>query len=315
MRIVMPGGTGQVGGFVARWLQSQGHSVQIIGRSVSDPALRWDARTLGDWADAIDGADAVIQLTGRSVNCRYNWPNLREMMNSRVDSALVVGQAIAQAQKPPAVWLQASTATIYPHTLGPALDEGAPVGQPTPGVPAYWSYSVNIARSWELALMRQPLPHTRRVAMRFGFAMSPDRGGVFDWLMWVVRRGLGGPFYSGNQFVSWVTDRDVAGAIGQMLADDRLEGPVNVTAPEPLTNQRFMAVLRQAAGVRVGLPVLPGMAEAGAWMLGTDVELMRKSRRAVPAKLLNAGFTFQDSCWEDAAPDLVRRWRNGEVLG
>ena len=315
MRIVMPGGTGQVGQFVAGFLRARGHTVQVIGRSVEDPALRWDGRTLGPWADAIDGADAVINLAGRTVNCRYHWRNLNQMMNSRVESATVLGEAIARAKDPPKVWLQASTATIYAHTFGPPHTEAEGVlGSHTEGRPAYWTYSVNIARSWEMALRQADTPHTRKVAMRFGFAMGPDQGGVFDWLMWVVRRGLGGPFYGGQQYVSWVVDEDVARAIAFLLKHDELEGVVNVTAPEPLRNRDFMRDLRAAAGVPVGLPVVPGMAELGAWMLGTDVELMRKSRRVVPERLLQAGFTFQHPSWPEAATRLVERWRAGDTL-
>lgn len=315
MRIVMPGGTGQVGQFVAGHLRALGHEVVVIGRKVPEPELRWDGRTLGPWAKAIDGADAVVNLAGRTVNCRYHWRNLNQMMNSRVESAMVLGEAIRRAERPPKVWLQASTATIYAHTHGPAHTESEGViGSHASGRPAYWTYSVNIARSWELALRQADTPHTRRVAMRFGFAMSPDRGGIFDWLMWLVQRGLGGPFYGGQQYVSWISDRDLAAAIVFLLERDDLEGAVNVTAPEPLPNRAFMRHLREAAGAPVGLPVLPGMAEIGAWMLSTDVELMRKSRRVVPERLLQAGFEFQDPSWPRAAADLYARWRDGDSL-
>ncbi len=315
MRVVMPGGTGQIGMFIAGWLRSQGHTVQVIGRSVEDPALRWDGRTLGPWADAIDGADAVVNLAGRTVNCRYHWRNLNQMMNSRVESAMVLGEAIARAKHPPRVWLQASTATIYAHTFGePHTEADGVLGSHTPGRPPYWTYSVNIARSWELAMRQADTPHTRRVAMRFGFAMSPDPGGIFDWLMWLVNRGLGGPFYGGQQYVSWIVDIDLARAIGLLLEADHVDGVVNLTAPEPVPNRDFMRALRHAAGVPVGIPVVPGMAELGALMLGTDVELMRKSRRVVPARLTQEGFAFEHPSWPDAAVDLVKRWRAGDRL-
>ena len=153
MRIVITGGTGQLGQVLARWLRDKGHHVDIVGRSVADPALRWDGRTEGPWVRAIDGADAVINLAGRTVNCRYNWPNLNEMMRSRLDSATLVGEAIASAKVPPKVWLQATTATIYAHTHGPAHTEATGVlGGDEAGVPAYWTYSVHIAKAWELAL-------------------------------------------------------------------------------------------------------------------------------------------------------------------
>ena len=314
MRIVMPGGTGQIGTFLDRWLTDRGHQVLVIGRGVSDPSLRWDGRAQGAWSEVIDGADAVINLTGRSVNCRYHWRNLNEMMRSRIDSTLAVGQAIAAAEHPPAVWLQASTATIYAHTLGAPNTEGAgTLGGLEPDVPPYWAHSVAIARSWELALASIDTPRTRRTALRTGFTMSPDPGGVFDVLMWVVNRGLGGPFCGGSQFVSWIVDEDLARAVEFLLAHE-LDGPVNLTAPNPLPNRAFMAQLRRHAGVAVGLPVTPWMAEVGAAMLRTDTELMRKSRRVVPERLLHAGFQFRWPTWDAAAASLVSRWRHGELL-
>jgi uncharacterized protein (TIGR01777 family) len=293
-------------------LREAGHDVQIIGRSAHDPAFRWDGRTLDRWAQAIDGADVVVNLAGRSVNCRYHWANLTEMMRSRVDSATVVGQAIAAASSPPKVWLQASTASIYPHHLGEPLDETFSVGDPGRGAPDYWSYSVSIARAWELAQQAAPTPRTRKVALRTGFAMSPDAGGVFDVLLWLVRVGLGGRFRSGAQYVSWMGDRDLVGAVQHLIADEGLEGPVNLTCPDPLPNQQFMQQLRRAAGVRFGLPILPGMDRVGALLLQTDVELMHKSRRVRPQKLLDAGYRFAMPDWESASVDLVERWRRSE---
>lgn len=308
MRIVVPGGTGQLGQVLRRSLEADGHEVLVIGRGVPEASLRWDGRTGGAWEQVIDGADAVVNLAGRSVNCRYHWQNLNLMLHSRVDSALAVGRAIAKAKRPPAVWLQASTASIYAHTYGPAHTEAAgTLGGHEPDAPAYWGYSVSIARAWELALHRHPTPHTRKVALRTGFTMSPDRDGVFDWLLWLVRRGLGGPFLGGRQYVSWIHDADLCGAI-RFAIDNPVQGPLNLTAPQPLPNAAFMAQLRQAAGQRFGVPILPGMAQMGAWMLGTDVELMAKSRRVVPAALLDAGYTFAFPTWEPAARDLVARW-------
>ena len=183
MRVVIPGGTGQIGGFLARWFRAGGDEVLIVGRSVADPALRWDARSDGPWFEAIDGADLVINMTGRTVNCRYHWSNLNEMMRSRIDSCLAVGRAIAAAKHP------------------------------------------------------------------------------------------------------------------------------------PIPNREFMAVLREAAGAPFGLPVWPGIAELGAIFLQTDVELMRKSRCVAPGKLLDAGYRFTHADWRDAAPQLIERWRRGDVLG
>lgn len=307
---MIAGGTGQLGSVLARGFTDHDHEVRVIGRSVTDPDLRWDGRTAGPWTQAIDGADVVINLAGRSVNCRYHWPNLNLMMQSRVDSCLAIGRAIEQARRPPAVWLQASTASIYAHTYGPAHTESTgELGGREPNVPAYWAYSVAIARAWELAQQSCQTPHTRKVALRLGFTMSPDPGGVFDWLMWLVRHGLGGPFQGGRQYVSWITGVDVARAV-TFLVHHELEGPVNLTAPQPLPNRAFMAHLREAAGVRWGLPIASWMAEIGAVALRTDTELMAKSRRVQPARLLDAGFAFHRPDWSIASQDLVQRWWN-----
>ena len=308
MRIVIPGGTGQLGQVLARALTHDGHDVDVIGRRVADPALRWDGRSDGAWMASIDGADAVINLTGRSVNCRYHWRNLRDMMQSRVDSCEAIGRAIQQARRPPAVWLQASTASIYAHTHGTPHDESGVLGGRVAGTPAYWSYSVAIARTWELALAAADTPHTRKVALRTGFTMSPDRGGIFDWLCWLTRIGFGGRFIGGDQYVSWLHDADLIGAIRFLLTHD-IAGPVNLTAPEPVQNGPFMRRLREALGVPVGLPIPRVAARAGAVVLGTDIELMEKSRRVVPRRLLDAGYRFAQPDWGPAARDLAERWR------
>ena len=307
MRIVIPGGTGQLGRILVRELGARGHEVVVIGRSVADPALQWDGRSDGPWMDAIDGADAVINLAGRSVNCRYHWANLNEMMQSRVDSTLAVGRAIARAEDPPAVWLQASTASIYADTRGPAWDEDGELGGHEAGVPDYWAYSVSIGRAWELALASCETPRTRKIAMRTGFTMSPDEGGVFDWIHWLVDVGLGGRFGDGSQYVSWITGRDLASAMLFLISHDEIEGPVNLTAPNPLPNAEFMAILRDRVDPAVAIPVTSWMARMGAVLLKTDVELMQKSRRVVPQKLLDAGFEFADVHWADAAVRLVRK--------
>ena len=307
MRIVIPGGSGQLGRVLERELTRRGHDVVVIGRSVPEPHLRWDGRTDGEWMKALDGADAVVNLAGRSVNCRYHWANLNEMMQSRVDSTLAVGRAIAAAEDPPPVWLQASTASIYAHTLGEPNDETGELGGREPDVPDYWAYSVAIGRAWELALASSETPRTRKVAMRTGFTMSPDAGGVFDWLHWMVDVGLGGSFCEGSQFVSWITGRDLARAVEFLIERDDLEGPVNLTTPNPLPNSEFMAVLRDRIDPAFAVAVTPLMARVGAVLLKTDVELMRKSRRVVPRRLLEAGFEFQDAHWRDAVPRLVSK--------
>lgn len=315
MRIVIPGGTGQVGGMLRRSFAAQGHDVIVLSRRPErlEPGVRhrvWDGRQVGDWAEEVDGADAVVNLAGRSVSCRYTEANLRQMMDSRIDSTRAVGRAIAAAVRPPAVWLQMSTATIYADRRDAPNDEATGViGGSEPHVPAYWEYSVRIARHWEAAQQEADLPRTRRVALRSAMVMSPDRGGVFDYLRWLARVGLGGPVAGGGQFVSWIHDHDFVRAVDLLLARDDLDGPVNLAAPDPLPQRDLMRRLRQQYGARPGLPATAAMAGLGAWALRSDPELLLKSRRVVPGRLLAAGFAFEHPTWASAAADLVARTR------
>jgi uncharacterized protein (TIGR01777 family) len=312
MKVVIPGGTGQVGGVLVRALRAGGHDVVVLSRAGASEArvVPWDGRTVGAWAAELDGADAVINLAGRSVNCRYTDANLALMMSSRVDSTRAVGQAIAAAKRPPRVWLQMSTATIYAHRFDAANDEATGIiGGGEPDVPAYWKYSIDIARAWEATQTAADTPSTRRVALRSAMVMSPDRGGVFDVLLAMTRRRLGGAIGGGEQFVSWIHDRDFVRAVLFLLERDELDGPVNLASPNPLPQRELMAALRAAWGARVGLPATKWMAEIGAFFLRTDTELLLKSRRVVPGRLLGAGFRFELPEWPAAARDLVTRWR------
>ncbi|MEU9140070.1 TIGR01777 family oxidoreductase [Streptomyces sp. NPDC048404] len=311
MKVVLPGGTGQVGTILDRALTAAGHEVTVVTRRpVRAHDIGWDGVTLGRWAEAIDGCDVVINLAGRSVSCRYTAENLQAMMNSRVDSARVVGEAIAAAAQPPRVWLQMSTATVYAHSFDAAHDEATGViGGSEAGVPDYWAYSVEIARNWERAQAAAPTPATRKVALRSAMVMSPDRGGVFDVLSRLARLGLGGPVAGGAQYVSWIHDKDFVRAVEFLIARDDLDGPVNLASPGPLPHRDFMRALRTAWGVPVGLPATRWMAELGAFALRSDTELLFKSRRVVPGRLRAAGFAFAYPEWERAAASLVQRAR------
>ncbi|HEX4062017.1 MAG TPA: TIGR01777 family oxidoreductase [Streptosporangiaceae bacterium] len=311
MKVVIPGGTGQLGSILNRALTTAGHDVVVLTRDpVRDHEVRWDGETLGPWAGTIDGSDVVVNLAGRSVNCRYTPANLRDMMDSRVNSARVVGEAITAAARPPRAWLQMSTATIYAHRLDAPNDETTGViGGGEPGTPPYWGYSVKIATSWERAQRRAATPHTRKVAMRAAIVMSPDRGGAFDVLSRLARLGLGGTVAGGRQYVSWIHDQDFARAVEFLAERDDITGAVNLAAPHPLTQRQFMRALRAAWGVPLGLPATAWMAELGALAIRSDTELLLKSRRVVPGLLLAAGFSFDHPQWPDSAIDLVERAR------
>jgi uncharacterized protein len=312
VKIVIPGGTGQVGTDLTRAFKKGGHEVVIVSRSGSSEAraVPWDGRSLGDWAREVDGADVVINLAGRSVNCRYTEENLRAMMDSRVESTRVVGEAIGRAERPPKVWLQMSTATIYAHRFDAPNDEATGrIGGGEPDAPAYWAKSVEIAKAWERTQEEAQTPKTRKVALRTSMVMSPLRGGIFDVLLGLTRRGLGGASGSGAQFLSWIHYEDFNRAVDFLIAREDLSGPVNLASPNPLPQREFMAKLREACGVKIGLPATKWMLEIGAFFLRTDTELLLKSRRVVPGRLLEAGFAFQYPEWSAAARDLVARWR------
>jgi uncharacterized protein len=316
VKIVVPGGTGQVGRILSRALVRSGHTVVVLGRGDGrglEPGVhhqRWDGRTQGPWTKELDGCDAVSNLAGRSVSCRYTEANLRAMMDSRVESTRAVGEAIEQAVVPPRVWLQMSTATIYAHRHDAPNDEATGViGGTEPGVPAYWAFSVEIAKAWERTQAQATTPHTRRVALRSAMVMSPDRGGVFDVMLRMVRLGLGGPVAGGTQYVSWIHDQDFVRAVDLLISRDDLSGPVNLAAPEPLPHRDFMRALRSAWGRGLGLPASGWMAELGAFVIRSDTELLLKSRRVVSSRVRDAGFAFDLPHWPGAAEDLVRRVR------
>lgn len=307
MRIVITGGTGQVGRILTRGLRAKGHEVVLVSRH--GPVV-WDGRTLGPWRAELEGSDAVINLAGRSVNCRYTQANLDEMMRSRVDSTRVVGEAISKATRPPRVWLQMSTATIYAHTYGAPNDEATGViGGSEPDVPRYWDFSIAIARAWEKTQAEAPTPRTRKVQLRAAMVMSPDQGGVFDMLRRMTRLGLGGSIAGGGQFVSWIHESDFVRAVLFLIEDERQSGVFNLASPNPLPQREFMKHLRAVCRMPVGLPAARWMAEIGAFFLRTDTELILKSRRVVPGRLQQLGFRFDFTRWEDAASELVSRAR------
>lgn len=311
LRIVISGGSGQIGRILARHFFEQGHSVTVLGRD-PEPApwrtVHWTGYDLGGWTVEVDGADAVINLAGRSVNCRYTDRNRHAILDSRVYSTRVIGLAIEQAVAPPPVWLNASTATIYRHAFDRAMDEATgEIGGAEPDADPSWSFSVEVAKAWEEALFEARTPLTRRVALRSAMVMSPDRGGIFHTLLRLAVAGLGGPAGSGRQYVSWVHETDFVRAVNLLLGRADFEGAVNIAAPDPLPYRDFMRYLREAAAAPFGLPAARWMLEIGAFLMRTETELLLKSRRVVPGRLLEAGFEFQYPSWPAAARDLVAR--------
>lgn len=317
MRIVIPGGSGQVGTVLARAFHADGHEVTVLSRSPAParaPApwatIAWEGRTLGPWAEALDGADVVINLAGRSVNCRYSERNREAIMRSRTESTRAVGQAIHRCARPPHTWLQASTATIYAHRYdAPNDEETGIIGGAEPDAPDTWRFSIEVATAWERVLDEAETPATRKVKLRSAVIMSPDRGGAFDMLLGLVRRGLGGRAGDGRQYVSWVHHEDFVRALYWLIEHEAVDGAVNIASPNPLPNAEFMRALREAWGIGFGLPAPEWLLEIGAIPMRTETELILKSRRVVPGVLLRHGFSFHHPTWPEAAQLLCDEWR------
>jgi len=311
MRIIIPGGSGQVGTILARAFHADGHDVVVLSRRPAPAPWRterWDGRTVGPWAAELEGADVVINLAGRSVDCRYSPENRRAIMRSRVESTSAVGQAIARCERPPSVWLQASTATIYAHRFDAPNDEASGViGGTEPDAPASWAFSIDVAMAWERAALEAVPDGTRLVLLRSAMVMSPDAGGIFATLLRLVRFGLGGPVAGGRQYVSWIHARDFVRSVYWLITHAELSGAVNIASPHPVPYRDFMRTLRRAAAVPIGLPATRWMLALGTWALRTESELVLKSRRVIPGRLLASGFEFDYPEWQAAAESLVQR--------
>ena len=313
LRVVIPGGAGHLGRMVAGHLHAKRNAVTVLSRSGAVAPWRvvsWDGADADDWTRELEDADVVINLAGRSVNCRYKAGNRREILESRIRTTELLGEAIGKVQRPPRLWINASTATIYRHSLDREMDEATgELGGVEPDAPDSWRFSIEVATRWEKALFSANTPHTRKIALRSAMVMGAEPGGTFDLLLRMVRFGLGGACGSGKQFVSWIHEDDFVRAVDYLVEHEEFEGPVNVASPNPLPNEGFLRMLREAWGARVGLPASQWMLEVGAFFLRTETELILKSRRVVPGLLLMSGFEFQFPEWRGAAEDLVRRWR------
>lgn len=317
MKLVLPGGSGQVGTLLARAYQARGDEVVVLSRQTAAPSsgrpwrtVAWDAESRGPWAEEIEGADVVINLAGRSVNCRYTPANRDAIKQSRVRSTRILGEVIASCARAPRVWLQSSTATIYAHRYDRPNDEATGIiGGSEPGVPDTWNFSIDVATAWEAAADAAPLTRTRLVKLRSAMVMSPDRDGIFDTLLTLVRRGLGGTSGDGRQYISWIHEYDFIAALDWIIAREHLHGAINIASPNPLPNADFMRALRRAWGMPIGLPATKWMLEIGAIAMRTETELVLKSRRVVPGILLADGFNFVQPDWPAAAAELCARRR------
>jgi hypothetical protein len=347
LRIVLPGGSGVVGQALARYFTECGHQVTVLTRgpyTAPWQTVHWDGKQIGPWTEYLEGADVCINLAGRSVNCRYDAANRQAIYTSRIGSTQLLGRVIAGLSKPPRVWMNASAATIYRRVLDEdgvdvPLDEACALGgdEPNPsgakapadsiafmyglkpvpfteGSEKRWAkrrgFSSRVARDWEAAFFGVETPHTRKVALRSAVVLGPAPGSAFAVLSNLVRLSLGGRQGNGHQFVCWIHEADYARAVEFLIAHEELQGPINMAAPSPLSNRDFMAALRWAWDVPNGLPAPSLAIKLGALLMRTESELVLQSCRAVPGRLLEAGFTFEFAEWAEAAEDLVRQWKN-----
>lgn len=316
-RIVLAGGSGFLGQVLARHFIRLGDEVVILTRRPGGGRgpvreRQWDGNTLGDWTHELEDARALINLAGLSVNCRYHARNRRLLLDSRLDSTRVLGEAVRRCENPPPVWLNSSTATIYRHTMGPAWDETGDIG----GCPeAKDTFSVHIATEWERVLREAPTARTRKVALRSAMVLGMGANSVLPTLMLLARLGLGGSLAGGRQHVSWIHEEDFCRAIDWILDHPEMDGPVNLASPNPVTNAELMAAVRKACNVPLGLPATRWMLEVGAFLLRTETELILKSRRVVPGRLLAGGFSFQHPHLLPAIQELLAPSRARKMPG
>lgn len=298
-KLVLIGGNGFLGRHLAAHFRELGYQVVSISRTGAGD-VRWNARTPGPWVQELEGADLLVNLAGRSVDCRYTEANRRIILASRTDSTRVLGTAVAACVRPPKVWLNASTATIYPNTQG-----AAPANTETSATPGT-SFSEEVGLAWEAAFAACPAPATRKVALRTAIVLGGD-GGAFPVMARLARLGLCSPQATGQQWISWLHIQDFCRAVAFLAQTADLSGPVNLCAPHPLRNWEFNALLARALRPPLRLPQPRWLLEIGALVLRTETELILKSRKVYPERLLAAGFQFEYERCEAAVNELLAK--------
>lgn len=313
MKIVIAGGSGFLGRLLCRWFAD--HDCVVLSRAkprFEGPRwVTWDGHRLDAWLHELDGADVLINLAGRSVDCRYTAANRRAIFDSRVLSTAVLGEALQRVAVPPKLWLQMSTATIYAHTYGQPHDEyGGVLGGHEIKTPETWRFSIDVAMAWEAVANQVRRNETRLVLMRTAMVMDPEAG-AFGMLAGLAGKGLGGRVGDGSQYMSWIHDVDFCRAVAHVIDNQEIQGPVIFSSPEALPQAAFMTCLRRAMGCPFGLPAPAWLLEIATFFLRTESELILKSRRVFPAKLMQSGFSFHFPEWSAASRDLVARRKRG----
>jgi uncharacterized protein len=292
-KIVLAGGTGFLGSFLASKFKSRDYLVVVVSRSNGDVSWQDKAGLI----NALNGADVVINLAGKSVDCRYNEENKREILESRVETTKAIGEAIQKCDSPPKLWINPSTATIYRHAEDrPMTEADGEIGS---------GFSVNVAKAWEKVFFDFKRQGTRQVALRMAIVLGRE-GGAMQPLKRMAQLGFGGKQGKGNQMFSWIHIEDVYRIIGFLMEHENLAGVFNCSSPNPVTNEVFMEMLRNSLNKKLGLPSPAWLLKIGAFMIATETELILKSRWVVPDRLLTSGYTFAFPLLKDAFEDLLR---------
>jgi uncharacterized protein len=302
-KIVLAGGTGYLGTVLAAYYQEFANEIIILSRraAVLKGNTRieiWDGKTEGQWVSSLEGADLLINLCGKNINCRYNEKNRKEIIDSRIIPTTLLGKVISKLSTPPKLWINITAAGIYKHSIDQWQDEET--GEMGDG------FFYEVCKQWEDNFFGSDTPATRKIALRMGVVLG--RGdGAFPRLLNLVKYGMGGKQGSGDQYISWIHEQDVARCSEWIMQYPELNGAVNCTAPEPVNNRTMMKIIRDAYGIPFGFPAPAWVLEIGAAMIGTETELILKSNRVVPTRLLSSGFKFQFATAEEAIQNLIKK--------
>lgn len=297
MKIIIAGGTGFLGENLEKYFTEKGNEVDILTRRPKRKnEIYWNAKTTGEWNSILENSDVLINLTGKSVDCRYHDKNKQEIYSSRIDSTRVLQEAIDACHDKPKIWLNASSATIYVHSEKHLnTEENGIIGD---------DFSMNICKSWEEEFFKIKNENVRKVALRTSIVLG-NNGGAFPKLKMITRVGLGGKQGKGNQMVSWVHIDDFCRAVEWIINHKDISGAINITAPEPVSNEIMMRKLRKQFNVSFGLDAPVWQLEIASIFLKTETELLLKSRNVYPQKLLKNGFQFSFANFDMAVLKLL----------
>nr|WP_246008801.1 TIGR01777 family oxidoreductase [Chryseobacterium lactis] len=298
MKIIIAGGTGFLGENLEQYFTQRGNQVYILTRQPKrENEVYWDAKTIGDWKSILENADVLINLTGKSVDCRYHEKNKQEIYSSRIDSTRILQEAVDHCSEKPKIWLNASSATIYVHSEKHLnTEEDGVIGD---------DFSMNICKNWEKEFFNVKNEGIRKVALRTSIVLG-NNGGAFPKLKMITKLGLGGKQGRGNQMVSWIHIDDFCRAVDWIIAHDDIAGAINITAPEPLSNELMMKKLRKLMNIPFGLNAPVWQLEIASLFLNTETELLLKSRNVFPEKLLKTGFQFTYSNFDTTIFNLLK---------